>query len=62
MVAVIYKVRDNSDIVQLYKCGGSLIHPQVVMTTSHCVIDLPNVNDIVIRAGEWDTQVARNLY
>lgn len=26
------------------------------MTVAHCVIDLPNVHDILVRSGEWDTQ------
>lgn len=32
------------------------------MTTSHCVIDLTVVHDIMIRAGEWDTQTANEPY
>lgn len=44
------------------QCGGTLIHPSVVMTASHCVIDLQTVHDIQIRAGEWDTQTVRYQY
>ncbi|RZC40173.1 tryptase alpha/beta-1-like [Asbolus verrucosus] len=36
-------------------CGGSLISPRVVLTGAHCVEKI-NINEIKIRAGEWDTQ------
>ncbi|XP_059608271.1 phenoloxidase-activating factor 2-like [Phlebotomus argentipes] len=39
-------------------CGGSLIHPSVVMTGNHCVRLVPP-KELKVRAGEWDTQTTK---
>lgn len=32
------------------------------MTAAHCVISLTNITDIVVRAGEWDTQTTGEIF
>lgn len=38
-----------------YLCGGSLIHPKVVLTTAHNVAGV-NPAKLIVRGGEWNTQ------
>lgn len=55
MVAIVLEAVIDGQTVKDYKCAGSILAPNVVLTAAHSVYNL-EAHLLLARAGEWDMQ------
>lgn len=60
MMAVLSKQTAGDVVLNVFKSGGSLIHPKVVLTAAHNIQNL-QANKLLVRGGEWDTQTENEM-
>ncbi|XP_052901681.1 phenoloxidase-activating factor 2-like [Anopheles moucheti] len=61
MLALLRNKSSADSIQTVYQCGGSLIAPNVALTAAHCVFNVAQ-DELLVRAGEWDSQTRNELY
>ncbi|KFB49719.1 hypothetical protein ZHAS_00018371 [Anopheles sinensis] len=61
MLAILREDRKADNSVNVYECGASLITLNVVLTAAHYMFNKTK-DQLLIRAGEWDTQTRNELY
>lgn len=61
MVAVLKEERALDQTLNVYQCGGSVIHAKAVLTAAHCVAG-KDATSFKVRAGEWDTQTKNEIF
>ncbi|CAI6343137.1 unnamed protein product [Macrosiphum euphorbiae] len=44
----------------VFRCSGSLIKKNVILTVAHCVVWL-DISTLIVRAGEWDLETDKEI-
>lgn len=60
VMAIMVERNIDDKIVPVYQCGGSLIHPKVVLSSAHNIAGV-NPAKLIVRGGEWNTQTAKEM-
>lgn len=54
-------VMNNTEKIPKLLCGGTLIHPKVVISAAHSIARMSDIGKILVRGGEYNTQTTDEI-